>query len=510
MVGPPRTRRSILTSIAAAGAAGIAGCASDDGVDDGEDVTDDPIDRDGVRTGREADVTDDSIDQEGTDDRGQVDDIDALLREADRDQIRIPPGTYEWNGTGLTADSRIVGGGDRGDVVLELVSGTMHGTVRGTLENIVVRGRNHESKAGLDHYPGGVIDGLCWPEGGNRDQDRAIYHPTGGDRTVIRHTCVAGLGNNGAYVDKSPVTVERSAFLNNNVANLRVGHADSDTTATSVIRDTLIAVTSRPRLGVEVRTPNPVGLRIRHPGRFVIENCWLVFTGDAPVADGLVELRGDDIVAEFRNTHFHNDSDAPLIADVGSNNEVTLTGCTASGRGRMATAATVSGSLIGSDRPVPLPSTVTGFPQADEAYGFDPASPLFDAGGEIPDHPGGNVSGDPVQTHEFEIEHRASLAGRPGEASFDYGFTVDGEVEVGPETESATRDSVDGGTEIRSHWGPDQDPPDDNYFITGQLVDFHATIDTADVALQWDDRAITVADLPLGDVPDGSGGGAGA
>jgi len=404
MVGPPKTRRTILSSIAAAGAAGIAGCSTDE---DGEDITDEPVDEDGIRTDREAEPTDDDpTDREATDDdRDQVDDIDTFLREADQDQIRIPPGTYDWNGTGLTANSRIVGGGDRGDVVLELVSGTMDGTVRGTLKNIVVRGRNHDSKAGLDHYPGGVIDGFCWPEGGNRDQDRAIYQPTGGGRTAIRHTCVAGLGNNGAYVDKAPVTVERSAFLNNNVANLRVGHADSDRTTTSIIRDTLIAVTSNPRLGAGVTTPNPVGLRIRHPGHFVIENCWLVFTEDASTADGLVELRGDDIVAEFRNTHFHNDSDTPLIADVGSNNSATLTGCTASGSGRMAAAATVSGSFIESDRSVPLPSTVTGFPQADESYGFDPSIPLFGAGGEIPEHPGGNVSGEPVRTYEFEIEH---------------------------------------------------------------------------------------------------------
>jgi hypothetical protein len=47
MAAPHRTRRSVLTSIAAAGAAGIAGCASDG---DGEDVTDEPTDEDGIRT----------------------------------------------------------------------------------------------------------------------------------------------------------------------------------------------------------------------------------------------------------------------------------------------------------------------------------------------------------------------------------------------------------------------------------------------------------------------------
>ena len=407
MATPSSTRRSILVSIGAAGAAGIAGCAGDE---DREDVTDDPTERDGTPTDSETEATDNEpTDAEPSEnDPDRVDDIDAFLREADRDQITIPPGTYEWHGTGLTANSKIVGGGDRGDVVLDLVSGTMDGTVHGTLENIVVRGRNQESKAGIDHHPGGVIDGFCWPEGGNRDQDRAIYHPTGGERTVIRNTCVAGLANNGAYVDKSPVTVERSAFLNNNIANLRVGHADAGTTATSVIRDTLIAVTSQPRIGVDASTRNPVGLRIRHPGRFLIENCWLVFTEPDSSADGLVELRGDDVEAEFRNTHFHNDSDVPLIANIGSNNSVTLTGCTANGSGRMTTAAIESGSLVESDRPVPLPSTVTGFPQADESYGFDASNPVFGAGGEVPEHPGEDVPGEPVETTRpvSDTEHR--------------------------------------------------------------------------------------------------------
>lgn len=502
MVDRPRSRRSLLAALAAAG---VAGCPRPADPEDGDPANDSQPGPDDYRTDRDDGGTggDVATDRDGVGTApDQVDDIDAFLDEADGDRIRIPPGTYEWNGTGLAADSRVEGGGDRGDVVLDLVSGTMDGTVRGTLENIVVRGPNQRSKAGIDLYPGGEIDGFCWPEGGNRDQDRAIYHPTAGGRTTIRHTCVAGLRNNGAYVDKAPVTVERSAFLNNNIANLRVGHADGYRGATSHLRDTLVAVTSTPPLGDGGRTPNPVGLRIRRPGRFVVENCWIVFTGDAPPADGLVELRGDDIEAEFRDTHFYNGSDAPLVSNAGSNNRVTLSGCTASGPGRMTAAPAVTGSLVGSDRPIPLPSTVTGFPQADESYGFDPSNAVFGAGGAVPDHPGERVSGDPVRSHEFEVEHRASLANRPGEEPFDYGFTAVGEVAVGGETESATVETADGRTEVRSHWGPAQDPPDDNYFVTGRLVDVHATIDTADVALQWDGRSISVSDLPLGTAPD--------
>jgi len=339
------TRRSFLGALGTAGVVGLAGCAERRRLDPGEEIG--PyFDR---RTGRE-------------------------------NGVRIPPGTYPWDGTGLDVRATVAGRGSRGDVVLDLQSGSMDGVVRGTLRNIVVRGRNQESKAGLDLHPGGEIDGFCWPEGGGKNQDRAIYHPRAGARTTIRNACVAGMANNGAYVDKAPVTVENSAFVNNNVANLRVGHAHgSDPGATSRVTNSLVAVTGDVRPTDEGST-NPVGLRIRRPGAFVVENCWFVFTDGAPAADGLVELKADEITADFRNCHFHNDTATRLVTDGGSHNRVTLTGCTVSGRGRTTVAGeSVSGSLTRNDVRVPLPSAITGFPQADDAYGFDPLIAPFGA-----------------------------------------------------------------------------------------------------------------------------------
>ncbi|WP_284033471.1 hypothetical protein [Halobaculum lipolyticum] len=254
----------------------------------------------------------------------------------------------------------------------------MDGAVYGTLENIVIRGENPEPKAGLDLYPGGVVRGFCWPEGGGRDQDRALYHPEGGARTTIRNACIAGMANNGAYVDKAPVTVENSSFINSNVANLRVGLDEgSDPDAVSHVRDSLVAVTS------DVRTDagsgqNPVGLRIRRTGQFVVENCWFVFGADAPGSDGLVEIKGDDVSVEFRGCHFHNDTESEVIRDGGEANQVTLTNCTVSGEGNTTVSEdSVSGSLRTEATQVPLPSTVTGYSQADEAYGFDPQARPF-------------------------------------------------------------------------------------------------------------------------------------
>lgn len=361
MTGTEFTRRSLLRTLGAAGVLGLAGCGSrketgsQDGIDPG----------DGMDPG-------DGIDPGG--------DIESLMdRPPGMDgRVRIPPGTYEWNGAGLDTRTALVGAGSSGDVVLDLRSGSMDGSVRGTLENIVVRGTNQESKAGIDLYPGGVIRGFCWPEGGGKDQDRAIYHPEGGARTTIQNACVAGMANNGAYVDKAPVTVENSAFVNSNVANLRVGLDEgSDPDAVSHVRGSLIAVTD------DVRTDagsgqNPVGLRIRRSGQFVVENCWFVFGAGSPGSDGLVEIKGDDVSVEFRGCHFHNDTGSEVIRDGGSDNEIGLTDCTVSGDGTTTVSAdSVSGSLRTEPKRVPGPSAVTGYPQADDAYGFDPRARPF-------------------------------------------------------------------------------------------------------------------------------------
>ncbi|WP_277554068.1 right-handed parallel beta-helix repeat-containing protein [Halobaculum limi] len=336
-------RRTLLRTLGAAGVVGLAGCGS----------------RQESRAG---------------------DEIDPLIQQnvGTNSQIRIPPGTYEWNGTALDVRTALVGSGSLGDVVFRLRSGSMEGAVRGTLENIVVRGTNPESKSGLDLYPGGEIRGFCWPDGGGMDQDRAIYHPEGGARTTIRNTCIAGMANNGAYVDKTPVTVEDSSFINSNVANLRVGlDEESDSEAVSYVRNSLIAVTSPVRTDAD-SGQNPVGLRIRRTGQFVVENCWFVFTDRAPGSDGLVEIKGDDVSVEFRNCHFHNDTASEVIRDGGSDNQVTVANCTVSGTGRTSISDdSISGSLRRETVQVPLPSAVTGFSQADDAYGFDPQASPF-------------------------------------------------------------------------------------------------------------------------------------
>jgi len=121
-------------------------------------------------------------------------------------EVMVSPGEYTWDG-GLDIGSgdALVGDGSPGDVVATIESGSMDGSIEGRLENIVVRGENPESKAGINLYPGATVDGLIWPEGGQQSEDRALYTPTGGDeRLTIRNSAWANMVNNGAYVDKPP------------------------------------------------------------------------------------------------------------------------------------------------------------------------------------------------------------------------------------------------------------------------------------------------------------------
>jgi len=81
--------------------------------------------------------------------------------------VTIPAGSYDWHGSGISVSSgdTLRGDGNPGDVTWNLVEGTMDGYVEGTLSNIVVRGLNQQTKAGIDLYPGATIDGFVWPDG---------------------------------------------------------------------------------------------------------------------------------------------------------------------------------------------------------------------------------------------------------------------------------------------------------------------------------------------------------
>jgi hypothetical protein len=403
-------------------------------------------------------------------------------------EVTIPAGEYSWNGSDLSVGSSdaLVGEGDPGDVVWNLDSGTMDGRVEGRLENIVVRGANNDSRASIDPFPGATIDGFVWPEGGQKSRDSALYTPSGGDdRLTIRNSAWGWMVNNGAYIDKPPVTMENCAAVNNNIANVRVGHRDGTSSGqTTYVRNTLIAVTDD-ILHDDVNVPNSRGLRLRHPANLVVENCWFVYL-DVSGSGDLIALHDDAAgsAVTIRNCAFYNDSNGSLVRDkTGGEVDVTIENCTVAGSGSREVEPDFSGSGFTEDESVdfPLPSKVTGYPVADEIDSISDGVGPFD----------GTTS-----TSTSPDDHTIVLHTSPdNDSAVDISFTVTGDIEYAAEAESGTDTIVanDDGTTTATSVSLEPDGLD-SYRFTGDVVGYSVP-DGASVDVSVDGSATTFAEL---------------
>ncbi|SEV90374.1 right-handed parallel beta-helix repeat-containing protein [Halobacterium jilantaiense] len=392
----------------------------------------------------------------------------------------IPAGEYDWDGDGLSVGSgdTLAGGGEAGDVVWNLNSDTMDGTVSGRLENVVVRGDNPAPKAGIDLAPGGVIDGFVWPEGGGQSEDRALYHPDGGSRTEVHNSAFGWMANNGAYIDKAPVTMENVAAVNNNIANIRVGHWERKGTSnprekTTYIRNCLVAVTETPRHDDEAGS-HARGIRLRHPAHLVIENCYVVFLDVDGTAD-LVELHDEapGSTVEIRNTHFYNDSGGRIVRDKsGGEMDVTIEDCTIAGSGNREVQPSFDGNGFTEESvTVPLPSEITGYDAADEIDGIGPDVGPFssDATGS------GGTSESDSYDHTLVVhadpENPLSDDAAPGD--LDMLVTVSGSADYGEDAEpdsDRVYTNADGTTTIKvNNLKPDEF---DSFEFDGEVTDY--------------------------------------
>ncbi|MFC3476472.1 right-handed parallel beta-helix repeat-containing protein [Halobacterium litoreum] len=394
-----------------------------------------------------------------------VSDLDAALNPSG--EVTLDAGEYSWGGgMDIGAGNACIGGGSKGDTVLNLESGTMSGSVEGRLENVVVRGANPEPKAGIDLSPGATLDGFVWPEGGRQSEDRALYTPDGGnDRLTIRNSAWARMANNGAYVDKPPVTMENCVSVNNNIAGVRVGHRDgTDTSETTYVRNTLIAVTdSIP--SDDTNSPNARGLRLRSPANLVVENCWFVYfdvDGNADLVELHDEAAGSTVT--IRNCTFYNDSDGDLVRDKsGGEMDVTIENCTVAGSGSRTVEPDFSGSGISEadEVSVPVPSQITGYAAADDIEGLDLSVSPWDGSASAPSEPS-------------EPDNTLVLHATPdNDGAADVSFTVDGTVEFAAEAEPDTDTIVenDDGTTTATSVGLAPDELD-SYRFSGGVVDY--------------------------------------
>lgn len=384
--------------------------------------------------------------------------VDPFLTDYSGD-IEIPEGTYEWHGDGLDADGRdIIGLGNYGDVVFNITDGTIHGRVEqgDTLKNIVVRGPNPESKGGIDLHPGCTFDGVALVDGSYALEDRGFYDASGGEASSTLRNCVAsGVINNAAYCDKHAKTVENCAFMNSNISQLRVGHREDKGTSdamgkTTYVRNCLIALTadvppSKERNGAQ----HARGLRLRHHANLVVENCWFVWFDRDGYGGRPIELHdeagGSNVT--IRNCHIHNDSAAELLYDKsGGETDLTIENCTVSGSGSRDINVGYSGDgFTEQNVTVPLPSDITGIPQADDAWGFTPSAAPFGStnvdSGSGSDDDGTNTSDPAVDEWRdlrFDTEYKAGDI-------VTYTIKVDGVAEavdanLGDGTDSVTND----------------------------------------------------------------------
>jgi|GEM_PF-848388 len=403
-----------------------------------------------------------------------AEDLDTYLGQGG--EVHIPAGEYSWDGSGLDIGSgdAIIGDGSRGDVVWNLESGTMDGTIGGRLENVVVSGANHESKSGIDLEPGATVDGFLWPDGGQRSEDRAFYTPDGGnDRLTIRNSGWAWMVNNGAYVDKPPVTMENCVSVNNNIAGIRVGHRDGTSSGqTTYIRNSLIAVTEDIP-NDDTNSPNARGLRMRHPGNFVIENCWFIYLDVDGTAD-LIEIHDGAAGASvtIRDCAFYNDSDGDLVRDKsGGDVDVTIENCTVEGSGSRVVEPEYSGSgITEATADFPLPSQITGHPAADDIEGVGAGIGPWDSSGTTVTDP--------------SLSNTLVLHASPDNAdTAEVTFTVDGPMEFAADAESdvdSIVDNGDGTSTATSVLAPDEL---DSFGFDGSVVDYSvpsgATVDVS-------------------------------
>jgi len=290
---------------------------------------------------------------------------------------RVPTGTYRWSSGGLEVDqdAALVGAGAPGSVVFSLTGGTMKGEISGTVRNIVVRGSNFESKAGLDLRPGASVDGFVWPEGGQEPEDRTFYTPTGGDEPVtVTNSAWAWMSNNGAYTDKPPMQYRNCVAINNNVSQIRLGHRDgTPTDATSYVWNSLIGVTRSVETGEN--SPEGRGIWIHAPGNFVIENCWFVYHREAGATHPIQfdeEAAGSNVT--IRNCAFYNETGNSLVSDrTDGDVSVSIENCIVQGPGSKSVPLGVDDSgLTRGSTAFPLPSTVTGYLVADRIEGVGP------------------------------------------------------------------------------------------------------------------------------------------
>jgi hypothetical protein len=251
-------------------------------------------------------------------------------------EVRIPAGSYRYDGSGLhgkRGDCALIGSEDGVEFhrpdddrrVAPTIQCT-YGTLR--VENITVRGAKPASANtegsrwrfdALDPNSRCEVVNVNHPDGTEGCSDGVGFLTYDDHRgTVLYKNCfVRNMGNSSFYVnlgyhpgESNPVVIDNCTIVNPNGA-IRGGHNDS------VIRNTTFVWRKQPNPWVNCAT-NARGIRNDHGGHdMLIENCHFYFGGDIGTAGRAIDpaSQGADTSGVVRGVYVHTEGNYGGIAD---------------------------------------------------------------------------------------------------------------------------------------------------------------------------------------------------
>lgn len=353
-------RRELLNQVgvaAGAGAAGITGIITYDGIDDdgGMALGEQGDPRDEPRQEIPARYTEEferivHADAAGADPSGE-EPIDDFIAEyaADDTLVTFGPGTYRLGPVVLSGLSKfgMVGLGEERptfetanstchpadahlsfegveEFILEDVDfeqngsgGAIHLFAQGDVgvRNVKLTGHCPEQIASMrvdirDPDAEAIVENLVTRDDHRDSQLTGLYVGRSHAGSITFKDCeIRGFSDNGLYAsspgheggENGTVEVIGGTFADNNIANVRLG------TTGSVARGVTVDVSAPPSLGGAV---NARGIRLRERGDHVIDDCEITIAADTPASLGAIVFHPDAGGAEIRNSSIHIDADS--------------------------------------------------------------------------------------------------------------------------------------------------------------------------------------------------------
>ncbi|WP_232688722.1 right-handed parallel beta-helix repeat-containing protein [Halobacterium zhouii] len=374
-------------------------------------------------------------------------------------EVRVPAGTYEWQGSGLDGSYQNAALVGEGDVSFDFtgdywnVNAFAVGGGDFTIRNVTVRGpinsNDNKSRFRFDaRDPDSTVtlDNFNLPDG-EEGKGRAIGIYVGHEHQGHVHltNChVEGFPNNGLYAGPygkpdgggGQVTVEKSFFKNNNIDAVRLG-GTGDT-----IRDCVIVQDEVPAYYNGAKSGR--GVRVRYPGENVtIENVHITSNASSPF---LVPSRANGPSGNVKNLYIENNTGG--TAAYVESGSFTADTVHVTGSGNQNVTGFESATNVVSGSSAESPATSLSELDIDIGSGDITDGTSTDSGGESTgttdsdDTSGNGSSGGDTSSLEHTLTVEGSTSGEK-----HYHFETSGEVQAGSminPDDTVNTSSVDG------------------------------------------------------------------